>query len=182
MSMATVIGPTPPGTGVIKDATPCASAKETSPTNRNPAFLDGSSRVFMATSMTTTPGRSQSPRTSSAWPTAAIRMSAFCTSSLRFAVLEWHTVTVAFSRRRHRAAGMPTMFDRPSTTACLPSIVTPERRSSSMHPLGVHATASGFRPRIASEPMFCGWNPSTSFSREIASRTRASFMWLGSGS
>jgi len=36
-------------------------------------------------------------------------------------------VTVAFSRRRSRAAGFPTTFDRPTTTARLPAIWMPDR-------------------------------------------------------
>eukprot|EP00951_Prasinocladus_malaysianus_P046853 scaffold648002_cov39-Prasinocladus_malaysianus.AAC.1 len=39
MSMAMVIGPTPPGTGVICEATALASAKFTSPTSLYPRFL-----------------------------------------------------------------------------------------------------------------------------------------------
>lgn len=39
ISMATVIGPTPPGTGVMYDATYLASLNATSPTNRWPLFL-----------------------------------------------------------------------------------------------------------------------------------------------
>lgn len=42
INMATVIGPTPPGTGVIADATNLASSKSTSPTKRVPLFLLGS--------------------------------------------------------------------------------------------------------------------------------------------
>lgn len=41
-SMATVIGPTPPGTGVIQDATSLTSLKSTSPTNLFPDFLEAS--------------------------------------------------------------------------------------------------------------------------------------------
>ena len=37
--MATVIGPTPPGTGVINDATSLTSSKSTSPTKRLPDFF-----------------------------------------------------------------------------------------------------------------------------------------------
>ena len=41
-SMATVIGPTPPGTGVIQDATSLTSLKSTSPSNLFPDFLEAS--------------------------------------------------------------------------------------------------------------------------------------------
>ena len=40
-------------------------------------------------------------------------------------VREWQTVTVAFLPISSSAAGMPTMFERPSTTAFAPSILTP---------------------------------------------------------
>ena len=48
MSIATVIGPTPPGTGVIQDATVEAEAKSTSPTRRWPDFLVASRRRVSA--------------------------------------------------------------------------------------------------------------------------------------
>ncbi len=38
-SMATVMGPTPPGTGVMSDATALALSKSTSPTMRRPVFF-----------------------------------------------------------------------------------------------------------------------------------------------
>lgn len=39
INMATVMGPTPPGTGVIAPATLTASENSTSPTHRLPDFL-----------------------------------------------------------------------------------------------------------------------------------------------
>src|SRR6185436_5253087 len=57
-SSATVIGPTPPGTGVIARARSRAAAKSTSPQSL-PAALR-----FMPTSITTAPRRIHSPRTS----------------------------------------------------------------------------------------------------------------------
>src|SRR5436189_790167 len=58
-STAMVIGPTPPGTGVIAAATWRAPSKSTSPVSRP-------SRRFMPTSITVAPGFSQSPLISSA--------------------------------------------------------------------------------------------------------------------
>src|SRR5258706_1138201 len=75
-SMAIVIGPTPPGTGVIAPATSFADSKSTSPTVRDPLFLVGSSMLFVPTSITTAPGLIQSPFTICARPTAATRISA----------------------------------------------------------------------------------------------------------
>lgn len=43
--MATVIGPTPPGTGVIQDATSFTASKSTSPTRRLPDFLVSSVKI-----------------------------------------------------------------------------------------------------------------------------------------
>ncbi|KAH0934132.1 hypothetical protein HID58_011249, partial [Brassica napus] len=60
-SIATVIGPTPPGTGVMKPATLEVSAKSTSPTKRYPDFLLGSLTALVPTSITAAPGFIQSP-------------------------------------------------------------------------------------------------------------------------
>ena len=96
-----VMGPTPPGTGVIWEATSAADSKSTSPTRRWPLFLLASGMKLVPTSMTTAPGFSQSPLTNWALPMAATTMSAWRTISGRFLVREWQTVTVAsafFSR------------------------------------------------------------------------------------
>ena len=74
---AMVIGPTPPGTGVMAEATSAASAKATSPTSRVlPSPAAGFGTRLMPTSITMAPGLIQSPRTISGRPTAATRMSA----------------------------------------------------------------------------------------------------------
>ena len=69
-----VMGPTPPGTGVIAPAVLTASAKSTSPTIR--VLPPPASMRLMPTSITVAPGLIQSPLTISGWPTAATRMSA----------------------------------------------------------------------------------------------------------
>ena len=104
-----------PGTGVIADATRRADSKSTSPTS-------APSTTLIPTSTTTAPRRSMSPRIRPGWPTATTRISASFTCRARSRVREWQTVTVAFSRTRRNAAGMPTTADRPMTTARLPSI------------------------------------------------------------
>ena len=108
-----------------------------------PAFLLASGTLLMPTSMTVAPGLSHSPLTKPAFPIAATTMSA-CEKEMKFApvmagggqcrkrtsrtvvamsaVREWHTVTVAFSASRRWATGMPTMLERPMTTARFPSI------------------------------------------------------------
>src|SRR3972149_2111915 len=46
-SMVTVMGPTPPGTGVIQEATSFTASKSTSPTMRLPLLREGSgTRLF----------------------------------------------------------------------------------------------------------------------------------------
>ena len=55
---------------------------------------------------------------------------------------EWHTVTVALAPLafciRMRASGLPTMFERPTMTTCLPSMSMLLRMSSCCTPNGVH--------------------------------------------
>jgi hypothetical protein len=54
-NIVTVIGPTPPGTGVILAATCLTFAKSTSPTRRYPVFLVSSVTGFVPTSITMAP-------------------------------------------------------------------------------------------------------------------------------
>src|SRR5829696_8097365 len=68
-SIARVIGPTPPGTGVMAAARSFAAAKSTSPTR--PSFVR-----FVPTSITTAPSPTMSPVTSPAEPAAATSTSA----------------------------------------------------------------------------------------------------------
>mmetsp|Transcript_786 Transcript_786/g.2014 ORF Transcript_786/g.2014 Transcript_786/m.2014 type:complete len:213 (+) Transcript_786:1625-2263(+) len=180
--MAMVMGPTPPGTGVMCAATSLAAAKSTSPTSRYPRLAEGSSTALMPTSITAQPGLSQAPCTNLGRPHAATTMSASRMKCSGSGVRECTTVTVALRSCKSMAAGVPTMLLRPTTTARLPEIATPVRSSSSMHPFGVQHTKLGVRPRIASFPMFSGWNPSTSFSMLIAVRIFSSLMCLGKGS
>mmetsp|Transcript_61503 Transcript_61503/g.168920 ORF Transcript_61503/g.168920 Transcript_61503/m.168920 type:complete len:230 (-) Transcript_61503:639-1328(-) len=84
-SMAIVMGPTPPGTGVMYEHFGAHSSKFTSPFITYffifPLFVFSLGSLFstrlIPTSITTAPGLIQSPRTYSALPTAAIMMSAF---------------------------------------------------------------------------------------------------------
>ena len=71
---AMVIGPTPPGTGVIAPAT-SRRLREGDVADELRLALAGGHRL-MPTSITTAPGLTQSPRTISGRPTAATRMSA----------------------------------------------------------------------------------------------------------
>uniref|UniRef100_A0A1B0GPZ9 Tetrahydrofolate dehydrogenase/cyclohydrolase NAD(P)-binding domain-containing protein n=1 Tax=Phlebotomus papatasi TaxID=29031 RepID=A0A1B0GPZ9_PHLPP len=75
MSMATVMGPTPPGTGVMCPATFRTSSKSTSPTRR--VFPVMSSLILVIpTSMTHAPGFTISARMSPGTPVALTMMSA----------------------------------------------------------------------------------------------------------
>ncbi|MNE84933.1 hypothetical protein D3C80_1818770 [compost metagenome] len=53
-------------------------------------------------------------------PTAATITSAWRVIAPRSAVPLWQTVTVALACSSIMAMGLPTMFERPMTTACLP--------------------------------------------------------------
>ena len=99
-SIAIVIGPTPPGTGVIAAATSAAASKSTSP--QSPSSLR-----FMPTSMTTAPGLIASAPSRRGTPTAATRTSARLQTAARSRVREWQTVTVAFAASSSRADRHP---------------------------------------------------------------------------
>ena len=83
-----VMGPTPPGTGVMNEAFARASSKATSPTSRVPLVLLGSSMLLIQTSYTTAPSLTMSAVTNCGIPMAAIRMSASEVISAKFSVLE----------------------------------------------------------------------------------------------
>ena len=136
-NIAIVIGPTPPGTGVMAAARAAAGAYSTSPSSLPSAVR------LMPTSITTAPGLTHSPRIISARPTAATSRSARPTVAARSRVFEWQTVTVASAPSSSAAIGLPTMFDRPTTTAFAPAS---GRRASSISfitPKGVQATKRG---------------------------------------
>src|SRR5262249_47529550 len=136
-SMAMVIGPTPPGTGVMCAARPRARSNSTSPIS-----LPSAPR-FVPTSITTAPGLIQSPRTSCALPIAATRTSAPPTSAARSRVREWQIVTVAWRSSSRKAAGLPTRLLRPTTVARAPLSSTPVLSSRRMMPSGVHGRRPG---------------------------------------
>ena len=123
----------------------------------------------MPTSITTAPGFTNSGVTNAGRPIAATRMSASRAIAGRSRVREWQIVTVAFLCSSNAAIGLPTMSERPITTACLPSIGIFARTSSSMTPAGVHgANPSRF---CTTRPAEIGLKPSTSLAGSIASNT-----------
>ena len=94
--------------------------------------------------------------------------------------MECAIVTVQFSRRRSCAIGLPTMFERPTTTASSPARSRRIERMSSMQPSGVQETKPG--TPVMSRPALIGWKPSTSLSGSIASITFCASICGGSGS
>ncbi len=97
---AMVMGPTPPGTGVIALATLATSLKSTSPTIPESVLL-------IPTSITIAPFFTQSPLTNLGIPTAAIIISALRHSVFKFLVFECVIVTVQFSFKSNCVIGFP---------------------------------------------------------------------------
>ncbi|KAH3662839.1 hypothetical protein OGATHE_004415 [Ogataea polymorpha] len=98
------------------------------------------------------------------------------------AVRLWHIVTVQLAFLSSAATGVPTMSERPITTACLPASSMPVCSSSLMHPFGVHGKNNGSPSFLASSPILYLSNPSTSFSVATLLVTLTSVMCFGRGS
>ena len=75
---------------------------------------------FIPTSITVAPALTMSAPIRCGRPTAATRMSASSVCRSRSCVREWQIVTVALRWRRRCAIGLPTMRERPTTTARAP--------------------------------------------------------------
>src|SRR5690554_6821996 len=139
-----VIGPTPPGTGVIWEAFGATSSNFTSPTNLNPLFLDGSEILWIPTSITTAPSLTISAVTKPGLPKATIKISAVCAISDKFWVLLWVKVTVQLPGLPFLAIkilmGDPTIWLLPITTQCLPEVSIWYLFKSSKMPYGVADT------------------------------------------
>ena len=156
INIATVMGPTPPGTGVIALATCLTSSNATSPTSFWPLFFEASGTALIPQSMTTAPGLTQSFLTSSGTPQATTKMSACLAMAATSLVLEWAMVTVALFHNNNWAMGDPTIFDLPIITAWAPMMVAPARLISSKHPYGVQG-------RKQFEPSICPWSSFPAF-------------------
>ena len=87
-----------------------------------------------------------------------MRMSARRVWAAMSRVRVWQTVTVALPPARfcsiRLATGLPTMFERPTTTTSAPSVRTPARCSSSRMPCGVQGRKQGSPSSIL--PTFTG--------------------------
>ena len=90
-----VIGPTPPGTGVINEHFGATSSNLTSPVSLKPDFFVESGTRVVPTSITTAPSFTISAFTKLGCPNAAMMISASWHSFTRSLLRLWHTVTVA---------------------------------------------------------------------------------------
>ena len=128
--MTTVMGPHPPGTGVMYAARSAAASNSTSPTvfrfglpfllSTGSPFSSSTFTRLMAMSMTMAPSLIHSPLMSPATPAAATTMSASFTCDARSCVAMWQTVVVQKCAINSSAIGLPTISEWPMTTALLP--------------------------------------------------------------
>ena len=114
MRVATVIGHTPPGVGVIARIVSFKSSKSVSP------LATPSINVF-PTSITTDSEWSISRVRSHGEPAATITISAFFVFSERLLVELLQVMTVAPALIIMRAIGLPTILDRPMITTSFPA-------------------------------------------------------------
>src|SRR5690554_2201763 len=126
--MAMVIGPTPPGTGVIKEAFLLTFSKSTSPVILYPFGLVGSSTLVIPTSIITASSFTISAFRKLGTPNAEIIISAWVVIWAIFLVLLWVSVTVLFPGHPLRLIkiliGLPTIWLLPITTVCFPLVST----------------------------------------------------------
>lgn len=114
ITIATVIGPTPPGTGEIQFVIGPTVSKSTSP--RAKPFTN-----VHPTSTTTVSGFTMSRVINPGFPIATTRISAVLVISPIFVVLLLQMVTVAQAFIAMRDIGFPTILERPRITTCFPS-------------------------------------------------------------
>ena len=81
-------------------------------------------------------------------------------------------VIVQLSRSRRLAIGLPTMLERPTTSAFSPANEFSRSLSSMRQPSGVQGTTPS--APLTSRPTFMGWKPSTSLAGSSAPSTAAS--------
>ena len=123
ISIATVTGPTPPGTGVVQLAISATAPVSASPTMR--LLPSASVTWLMPMSMTAAPGLTMSAVSRPGTPTATRTTSARRVCAATERVIWWQTVTVAPSAISMKAAGFPTISEWPTTTTSIPSIFMP---------------------------------------------------------
>ena len=97
----------------------------------------------MPTSITVAPGLSQSPRTISGPADGGDDDVGAADGAGRSRVREWAMVTVQFARSSSCAIGLPTMFERPTTTASRPAEVAELLLAAACRqPSGVQGTSA----------------------------------------
>ena len=173
MSVAIVMGPTPPGTGVIADAISLTASKSTSPTSFPFQLVDADIDDDRA-------GFHHLRVIKWAFPTRRdkdICPFEFCGE---IPVLLWQTVTVASAFVRSAAIGRPTSMLRPGNNCPVPVTGIVYSASRVMIPLGVQGANRGFP--LIKRPRLVGWNPSTSFSTLTAEITLSVSICFGRGS
>ena len=158
-SIAIVIGPTPPGTGVrtagpVDDGVEVHVAGEAVVEAVHPHVDHRRPRLDQVGARR---GADRPPRRSGRRRAGRRRR--------RSRVREWQTVTVALRSSRSDATGLPTRIERPTTTASAPSSSTSGRRSSSITPAGVQGRSPGCP--WARRPALIGVRPSTSLAGAI---------------
>mmetsp|Transcript_867 Transcript_867/g.2227 ORF Transcript_867/g.2227 Transcript_867/m.2227 type:complete len:270 (+) Transcript_867:656-1465(+) len=177
-------GPTPPGVPATRDAWRKAS--------RSGSRSERSWRVCAQnvepTETATAPGATHDPRTSPGTPAHEMTTSDARQSCCRLAVALCATVTVACAWRSECARGLPTMRERPMTSACLPRSWMPPCSSNFITASGVTGIqppraplgpAARLPPRISDAPIKCA--PSTSFSAGTTAYAASESMCAGSG-
>jgi hypothetical protein len=148
--MVMVIGPTPPGTGVIAEAT-WLTGRE----------VDVAAELAIGQAIDADVDDHRAGLDhlggdeAAHLPSAATRMSARRVWKARSRVCEWQMVTVAPACISSIAIGLPTMFERPMTTASLPLRSMPASAKNFITPYGVHGMKRGL-PCIRA-PKFSAW-------------------------
>ena len=137
-SIATVSGPTPPGTGLTAEATATTSSKATSPTVR--LVPSGAVTREMPTSITTAPGFTISAVINLGLPAAEMSTSAVRVSEPSSGVYLLVEITVASSRMSSTTTGLPTMLLAPTHTHRVPGSSTPVDSIISMTASAVQGT------------------------------------------
>lgn len=154
--VATVIGPTQPGEGVIKSTKSTTFSKSTS--QQKVPF----SSKFEPTSIITELGEIISRVKNFGLPIATIIISEFLVISDKFGVLELQIVTVAQELIIIKAIGLPTILERPRIATFLPSREILYLSRSVIIPFGVQDHSHFLFKKTL--PIWALENPSTSFS------------------
>lgn len=173
-SIATVIGHTQPGTGVI--LCQCEMIESYSASPQTFPFITENH-----TSITLVCLPSMSCVSKWAFPVATMTTSAILVKSERSGVFELQLVTVAHWDIQSWMRGFPTILLFQIITTCFPGRGTSYSCMSFITPAGVHGV-NQLGSASMTLPWFSGWNQSTSFKGLICFITSDSSMCSGRGS